>query len=98
MKFRVEGLTVWMTHIGGYRGKYYPKIREEVYRLKPDLFICGHSHILRVMPDKKIKNLLHINPGAAGKVGLHHVKTIVVFEINVGKIENMKAIELGKRA
>ena len=50
------------------------------------------------MPDKKIKNLLHINPGAAGKVGLHHVKTIVVFEINVGKIENMKAIELGKRA
>ncbi len=98
LKFRVEGLTVWMTHIGGYPGKYYPKIREEIYRLKPDLFICGHSHILRVMPDKRIKNLLHINPGAAGKVGFHQVKTIVVFEINSGKIENMKAIELGKRA
>lgn len=97
-KFTVEGKRVWMTHIGGYPGKYYPKIREEVYRLKPDLFICGHSHILKVMPDKRMKNLLHINPGAAGKTGFHKVKTIMTFEINGGKIEEMKVIEMGARA
>ena len=97
-KFTIEGLKVWITHIGGYPGRYNPKIREDIYRLKPDLFICGHSHILKVMPDKKVKNLLHINPGAAGIVGIHKVKTIMTFEINAGKISEMKVIELGPRA
>lgn len=97
-KFTIEGLKVWITHIGGYPGRYNPKIREDVYRLKPDIFICGHSHILKVMPDKKVKNLLHINPGAAGIVGIHKVKTIMTFEINAGKVEEMKVIEMGPRA
>ena len=96
--FIIEGLKVWLTHIGGYPGKYNPKIRSLVYEKKPDLFICGHSHIVKVMRDKKVSNLLHINPGAAGKVGFHKVRTMVKFNINDKKIENLQVIELGKRA
>jgi putative phosphoesterase len=96
-RFQIEGLTVWMTHIGGYPGRYNPKIRARIYEEKPDLFISGHSHILKVMPDKKVKNLLHMNPGAAGKHGFHKVKTIMRFEIDQGKIQNLQAIELGPR-
>ncbi len=75
-----------------------PKIRAEVYKLKPDLFICGHSHILKVMRDKKTPNLLHINPGAAGNIGFHKIRTMVKFSLDAGKIENLQAIELGKRS
>ncbi|MCP4520422.1 MAG: metallophosphoesterase family protein [Cytophagales bacterium] len=96
-RFQLEGVSIWLTHIGGYPGKYNPKIREHIYREKPDLFLCGHSHIAKVMKDPKIPNLLHINPGAAGKHGFHKIRTIAKMDLNNGKIENLKMIELGKR-
>jgi uncharacterized protein len=80
-KFYCEEVTVWITHIGGYPGKYHPDIREALKRNTPQLFICGHSHILKVMPDKKL-NLIHMNPGAVGKHGLHQVRTMLRFEID----------------
>ncbi|MFC5270385.1 metallophosphoesterase family protein [Adhaeribacter terreus] len=96
-RFNVNGLEVLMTHIGGYPGKYHPDIRAEIQQNPPSLFITGHSHILKVMPDKKL-GLLHLNPGAAGKHGFHQIRTMMKFEINAGKIENLQVIELGKRA
>ncbi|MEM6378713.1 MAG: metallophosphoesterase family protein [Bacteroidota bacterium] len=91
-----EGLIVFMTHIGGYPGRYNARVREILDRDKPGLYICGHSHILKVMPDKS-RALLHINPGAAGKHGFHKVKTLTRFKIADGKIEALEVIELGKR-
>ena len=96
-KFEIDGLKVWMTHIGGYPGNYSYQLRKQIADEKPDLFISGHSHILKVMKDPKISNLLHINPGAAGKYGFHHIRTIVRFDIEAGKILNLQVIELGKR-
>ena len=96
--FVIDGLKIWLTHIGGYPGRYNPKIRSMIYEKKPDLFICGHSHIVKVMRDKKTPNLLHINPGAAGKTGIHKIRTMVKFDITGGKIKDLKVIELGKRA
>jgi hypothetical protein len=93
-----EGLTLWMTHIGGYPPRYNPEIKPEIRNSKPDIFVCGHSHILRVMHDPQQKQTLYINPGAAGKHGFHKIRTIVRFEIVDKKIFNMQAIELGKRA
>lgn len=94
--FNCEGVKVLMTHIGGYPGNYYPDAYKKIIALKPDLFICGHSHILKVIPDKK-NNLLHMNPGAAGKHGFHKIKTMLRFSIQNGKIEGLEAIELGLR-
>jgi len=91
-RFMCEKVNVWITHIGGYPKKYNPKILEELKSNPPDLFICGHSHILKVINDKKL-GLLHINPGAIGKYGLHSVRTMVQFEINGKKIENLSVIE-----
>lgn len=91
-RFMCEKVNVWITHIGGYPKKYNPKILEELKSNPPDLFICGHSHILKVINDKKL-GLLHINPGAIGKYGLHSVRTMVQFEINGKKIENLSIIE-----
>jgi uncharacterized protein len=96
-RFMVEGLDVMMTHIGGYPGKYHPDIRNEIKANPPQLYITGHSHILKVMPDKSL-NLLHLNPGAAGKHGFHTMRTMMRFDINNGKVENLQVIELGKRA
>lgn len=96
-RFNVDGLKVWMTHIGGYPGKYNPKIIHDLKKNPPDLFICGHSHILKVMRDPKLNNLIHINPGAAGRHGFHIMRTMVKFEINNGKLENIAVIEMGKR-
>lgn len=95
-RFMVEGLDVWMTHIGGYPGKYSPAVRNEMYQNPPKLFICGHSHILKVMPDRKL-GLLHMNPGACGIYGFHKIRTMIRFEITKGKIENPEVIELGVR-
>lgn len=95
-RFVVEGLDVLITHIGGYPGRYSPSIREEIYANPPKLFISGHSHILKVMPDKK-QQLLHMNPGACGTHGFHQVRTMLRFTIEKGKIENLEVIELGKR-
>ena len=94
--FECEGLKVWMTHIGGYPPKYNRSIIEGLDRIKPGLFICGHSHILKVMPDQK-RNLLHINPGACGKNGFHKVRTMVRFNIDKGRIGDLQVIELMPR-
>ena len=92
-KFKCEDVAVWITHIGGYPNKYDVRVREDIRQNPPDLFICGHSHILKVMPDKKL-NLLHMNPGAIGKYGLHKVRTMLRFEIDGKKIQNLEVIEL----
>lgn len=95
-KFTIEKVSVWMTHIGGYPHKYDYRIKEEISKNPPNLFISGHSHILKVIFDKKL-NLLHMNPGAAGKSGSHQVRTMLRFEINDDKILNLEVIELEKR-
>lgn len=95
-RFACEKVSVLMTHIGGYPGKYNPNIREELYNNPPKLFICGHSHILKVQFDKTL-NLLHMNPGACGISGFHQIRTMLRFEIEGEKIQNLEAIELGKR-
>ena len=91
-RFMCEKVDVWITHIGGYPKRYNPKILEELKSNPPDLFICGHSHILKVINDKEL-DLLHINPGAIGKHGLHRVRTMIQFEISGKKIENLSVIE-----
>lgn len=93
--FTLEGVKVWMTHIGGYPGRYAPRVRPLIRQYLPHLFICGHSHILKVMPDKQL-NLLHINPGACGQQGWHKVKTLVRFDIGGGRVHNLEVIELPK--
>ncbi|TGN26047.1 metallophosphoesterase family protein [Empedobacter tilapiae] len=94
-RFTLEGVNVWITHIGGYPGKYNPAIRKEITENPPKLFICGHSHILKVMPDKQL-GLIHMNPGAVGKHGFQKVRTMLRFELNEGKIENLEVIEFKK--
>ena len=96
--FETSGLRTLMLHIGGKPSTYTPQARGLIETYKPDIFVCGHSHILRVSHDPNRPWLLYMNPGAAGKVGFHKVKTIIRFEINHGKIANMQAIELGDRA
>ena len=95
-RFTIEGVDVWMTHIGGYPPKYNINTRDEIKAHPPKLFICGHSHILKVVPDKRYQ-LLHMNPGACGTHGFHKIRTMLRFEINTGKIENLEVIELGKK-
>ncbi|WP_187262921.1 metallophosphoesterase family protein [Pontibacter beigongshangensis] len=97
-RFTVNGLDVLMTHIGGYPGKYNPDIRQEIQQNPPRLFITGHSHILKIMTDKRLHNLLHINPGAAGKHGFHTTRTMVRFSVEAGQVQELQVIELGKRA
>jgi predicted phosphodiesterase len=94
--FFCEEVKVLITHIGGYPEKYPSGITDLLRTEKPELFICGHSHILKVMYDRTFK-LLHINPGAAGVHGFHHVKTAVRFQIEGAEIKNLEVIELGKR-
>ena len=94
-RFLCEDVEVLITHIGGYPGRYNPRIKNELYQNPPKLFICGHSHILKVMPDKKL-NLLHMNPGAVGKHGFHQVRTMLRFTIDGTKIDNMEVIEFKK--
>ncbi|MEO0526246.1 MAG: metallophosphoesterase family protein [Bacteroidota bacterium] len=95
-RFLCEGVDVWITHIGGYPHKYNQRVREEIRQNPPKLFICGHSHILKVMWDKKL-GLLHMNPGACGKHGFHQVRTMLRFVINDEEIKDLEIIELGKR-
>lgn len=92
-----EGLDIWMTHIGGYPGNYEHRVKPAIFNNPPGLFISGHSHILKVIPDKKL-GFLHINPGAAGRNGLHKVRTLVRFEVEDGRIGNLDVIELGARS
>ncbi|MDX5443880.1 MAG: metallophosphatase family protein [Hymenobacteraceae bacterium] len=97
LRFNIEGLDVVMTHIGGYPGKYHPDVRQLLKENPPHLFISGHSHILKIMPDKTLPPLLHINPGAAGRHGFHKIRTMVKFDVEAGQITNLKVIELSKR-
>jgi predicted phosphodiesterase len=89
-------MDIWITHIGGYPPKYNSKVRDELTANPPDIFICGHSHILKVMPDKKL-NLLHMNPGALGKHGFHKKRTMLRFKIDNGTIKDLEVIEFEKR-
>lgn len=95
--FECEGLTIWITHIGGAPPNYNPRIKKVLKEKVPDIFICGHSHILRVKKDPKYKNLLYLNPGAAGNHGFHLVKTLIRFEVVKKEIRKVEVIELGKR-
>jgi len=95
LRFECEGVKVWITHIGGYPYKYTKYIREELDKYSPDLFICGHSHILRVMYDKN-REILHMNPGAAGNYGIHKVITMLRFEILKGEVKNLEVIEFNR--
>ena len=94
--FEFEGIKVFITHIGGYPGRYDARVKAIIKAEKPDLYICGHSHICKVMRDQE-NNLLHINPGAAGIHGFHQMRTIVTLHIEKGKMKDLKVIELGKR-
>ena len=92
-RFLCEQIDVWITHIGGYPGRYTPKVRESLNNNPPKLFITGHSHILKVINDKKL-DLLHMNPGAAGIHGFHQVRTMLRFEIHKDKIQKLEVIEI----
>ncbi|NOQ92635.1 MAG: YfcE family phosphodiesterase [Flavobacteriaceae bacterium] len=94
--FTIENVKVWITHIGGYPYRYDYRIKEEIRKNPPNLFISGHSHILKVQFDKKL-NLLHLNPGAVGNYGIHKVKTMLRFEIEEKEIKNLEIIEIEKR-
>lgn len=94
--FMCEDVKVLITHIGGYPNKYPARIKTLLQQHKPQLFICGHSHILKVMYDKN-NQLLHMNPGAAGNQGFHHMKTALRFTIDKKDIKHLDIIEIGLR-
>ena len=94
-RFRCEEVDVWMTHIGGYPGRYDRSVMPDIFRQPPRLFISGHSHILKVKYDRSL-GLLHINPGAAGRYGFHLVQTLVRFEIDGSNIQNLEVIEVAQ--
>ncbi len=94
--FKLNGLKVYMIHIGGTPPRFAKGVKADLKLEKPGLFICGHSHILKVMPDKAL-GLLYMNPGAAGRQGFHKIRTLLRFKINAGQVEKLEAIELGKR-
>lgn len=96
LRFKCEDVEVLMIHIGGYPNKYTPLAKKEISEKAPKLFISGHSHILKAMYDQK-NSLLHLNPGAMGKVGWHQMRTMMRFEINGDQIENLEVIEFGKK-
>ncbi|WP_419241489.1 metallophosphoesterase family protein [Cardinium endosymbiont of Nabis limbatus] len=96
--FECEQLHIWLTHITGYPPLYTPEIGIKLSQKQPDILVGGHSHILRVMHDIKRPPLLYLNPGAAGRHGAHHMRTLLRFEINEKKIHNIEVIELGPRA
>ena len=96
--FDCEGLKIYMTHIGGSPGKYNAKVKKTILETKPAIFICGHSHILKVISDPVYKPLLYLNPGAAGVHGFHQVRTLLRFKLDKGKVQDMQVIELGKRS
>jgi putative phosphoesterase len=96
LRWTCEGLRVYMTHVGGYPGRYDPRAKKIVLETKPGLFVCGHSHILKVMRDLNL-NLIHMNPGACGNAGWHQVRTGLRFTVAAGKVDGVEEIELGRR-
>lgn len=95
-RFTLEGVEVWMTHIGGYPNRYSREVKEEIKLNPPKLFISGHSHILKVMNDKQL-GLLHMNPGAVGIHGFHQKRTMLKFVLDHGQIKDLEVIDFGKR-
>lgn len=95
-RFEVEHTRVWITHIGGYPGRYDRRLRQSLHAQPPDLFICGHSHILKVMYDKKLQ-CLHLNPGAIGNQGFHQKKTLLRFTLKAGKVQDLEVVEYDRR-
>lgn len=92
----IEKVKIFMHHIGKYPPNYPPKILEKIKEFQPKLYFCGHSHILKVIPDAQ-HQLIHMNPGACGKHGFHHMRTMLRFTIHQEKISNLEVIELGLR-
>lgn len=97
LRFQCEELEVWITHIGGRPPRYNPRVKKLLREDSPDIFVCGHSHILAIKRDAGMNNMLYLNPGAAGNQGFHKIKTLIRFEVTGKKIEHMEVIELGKR-
>lgn len=95
-RFTVEGTDVLLKHIGGYPGRYDTSIRQHLFVRPPKLFVCGHSHILKVQFDKTL-NMLHINPGAAGIFGFHKTRTLVRMAIDKGEFKDLEVIELAEK-
>ena len=95
-RFQLAGLDIWMTHIGGYPGKYKPHIRQSIHEDPPDVFLSGHSHILKVKRDNNL-NLLHLNPGAAGNTGFHKQRTLLLMDLADRQVYDLRVVELGKR-
>jgi putative phosphoesterase len=95
-RFTIEGVKVWITHIGGRPPRYDPAVREELRRDPPGLFICGHSHICMVKHDPAL-DLLYMNPGATGRHGWHKVRTALRFTMDAGNFKDLEVIELGMR-
>lgn len=96
LEFTVEGVSVFLTHIGGYPGRYAPGIHQHLGHSGPRIMVAGHSHILKIMPDREL-NLLHINPGAAGYHGWQKQRTLVRLTLDAGTIAGLEVIELGRR-
>ncbi len=94
--FKIEDISILMIHIGGYPGRYTPKALGLIQKYNPDLFVSGHSHILKIIPDKK-NDLLHMNPGACGKKGFHAVRTLILFDIDGSEIKNARVVEFSNR-
>jgi putative phosphoesterase len=96
LRFTAGDMNIWMTHMGGTPGNYSPKVKSEIYLNPPDIFICGHSHIAKVVFDKRAGSL-YINPGAAGYTGFHKYMTAIRFQIDNKKIHDLEVIEMGER-
>ncbi len=92
-RFKREGKRIWITHIGGYPGRYEQRVRQVLQQNPPDIFIAGHSHILKVIYDNKY-NLLHLNPGAAGNHGFHKVRTMLRFVLDKGGVKDLEIVEV----
>ena len=97
LRFQCEGITVWITHIGGRPPNYNPRVKKLLRADPPGIFVCGHSHMLAITRDANFNNMLYLNPGAAGNHGFHKVKTLIRFDVDGTKIHQMEVIELGKR-
>ena len=94
--FKTEGFDIWLTHIAGNPNRYESRILQKLKHHKINILVCGHSHILRVIYDKK-HDFLFLNPGACGKSGFHQVRTMLRFELDNHQIKNMEIVELGAR-
>jgi putative phosphoesterase len=96
LEFELEGVKVLMTHIGGRPPRYAKGVKERIRSSRPQLFICGHSHVCCVEVDPSL-NCLYMNPGAVGQQGFHQMRTLLLFDLTEGKIANLRVVELGRR-